>query len=403
MSRRFFQIRLGQLLLLIVLLSVLLGLCTSYLHRTYQAFELDRTYRRHMQAQKELGQAIRDNDVNSAKRALASGYTVQQFLDSSPHDPLLHICIANGQIGIVEVLLESGADVEKFGQGSLPRSTPSRRPPFFHFRGPPLFAAIGSPQPAEIRKEMIRLLVQYGADPLKKSERDNAMDVAVRAGDAEVADLLREYGLPYGLREMATFNRLDELKRAVTGNPDAVKQRYDPVYAALPGQGPTLLGIALSHGYREMAMYLIDAGAPLDSLEYLSETLLHRAARGGDPELIRLLVSRGLEVNVRSEEGDIPLCIASALGHTAAVEALLESGADVHAREGGNGRTALSLAAWCNHLETLKPLLAAGADATETIRELRAEAGRPNLAVWQKSIDLDMARRLEELASDPLQ
>jgi hypothetical protein len=90
------------------------------------------------------------------------------------------------------------------------------------------------------------------------------MDVAVRAGDADAADLLRGYGLPYGAREMATFNRLDELKRAVEANPELIKQRYKPEYAAHPGQGPTLLGIAMSHGHREMSIFLIESGAPLD-------------------------------------------------------------------------------------------------------------------------------------------
>lgn len=80
---------------------------------------------------------------------------------------------------------------------------------------------------------MIRLLVRYGANPLKDYWGTDAMDVAVRAGDAEVADLLRDYGLSFGPRELAAFNRFDELKRAIEANPELL---------AIPDPLPRKLG-----------------------------------------------------------------------------------------------------------------------------------------------------------------
>jgi hypothetical protein len=147
---------------------------------------------------------------------------------------------------------------------------------------------------------MIRLLIQRGANPRAEVRGCTAMDFVVYGdGDGEVGDLLREHGLPYGPREMAAFNRLDELKRAVGEQPDLVKKRFQTPFFVPPGQGSTLLGIALGKGYREMGKFLIEAGAPLDELEGPGMTPLHTAARGGDPDLIRLLVARGLDVNAR--------------------------------------------------------------------------------------------------------
>ena len=54
------------------------------------------------------------------------------------------------------------------------------------------------------------------------------MDCAVATSDPELGDFLRQYGLPYGPREMAAFNRLDELKQAIQGNPGLLRERVKP-------------------------------------------------------------------------------------------------------------------------------------------------------------------------------
>jgi ankyrin repeat protein len=178
--------------------------------------------------------------------------------------------------------------------------------------------------------------------------------------DTQVGDLLREIGVPYGPREMAAFNRLDDLKRAVGEQPDLVKERFRSPFA---GEGPTLLGIALEKGHRDMAKFLIEAGAPLDTVVYQNMTLLHMAARGGDPELIRLLVARGLDVHARDRYQDTPLRDIAWAGKPDAIAALLEAGADVNTR-GMNDYTPLHTAVSNNRVEIVRMLLAAGADAT---------------------------------------
>jgi ankyrin repeat protein len=166
---------------------------------------------------------------------------------------------------------------------------------------------------------------------------------------------------------MAAFNRLDELRRAVGEKPDLVKERLRTPWAHRPEQRSTLLGIALLKRYREMAKFLIEAGAPLDTREYAGLTPLHLAAGGGDPELIRLLVARGLDVNARDEDQTTPLhCILNYAGNPGDPDAfttLIQAGADVNART-TRGGTPLPRAVDRNRVDIVRILVAAGADPT---------------------------------------
>jgi len=367
MRKRFVQFGVRQLALLIVLLCVLLVILAPSLQRHYVSREFERSARRFADAQTNLRKAVSNNDVALAQQALTDGADPNHVIDqkSSLHQSLLRRSIERGQIPIVELLLEFGADVEHIER--LPGSVVAS--------GPPLYAAIGCRQPTEVRLELIRLLDEYGADFHTDCGNRSAMDVAVYHADLRVAVLLRELGLPYGPREMAAFNQLEELRRVVERDPDVLIRRYSPLYAARPGQGPTLLGVALQHGYREMAEFLVESGAPLDTLEGLGQTPLHLAARGGDPQLIRLLIDQGLTVHVKDDHQDTPLTDSVGSTSPEAISALIEAGAEVNER-GLNGRTALNGAvravlhlpeeteAFLIRLEVIRILLAAGADPT---------------------------------------
>jgi cytohesin len=196
------------------------------------------------------------------------------------------------------------------------------------------------------------------------------MDLSVASSNAAMCELFVQFGAPYTAREAAVFNRIEEVKRMVEQNPALLRERFSPFYYAKPGQGPTLLGIALARGYREMAVYLMDAGAPLDGREWYDCTLLHEAAKGGDPELIRRLVARGLDVDAHDEDGRTPLQDAVAYGKVEAVAALIEAGADVNAGKG----SALRTAAQRQNIPIVQLLLAAGADPSLKDREGRTAA-----------------------------
>lgn len=181
----------------------------------------------------------------------------------------------------------------------------------------------------------------------------------VRTGDASLV----QQALEDGANPNTVLLDEEELRRVVDETPKIVRERFKPIHESRPGLGPTLLGIALSRGYREMATYLIDRGAPLDAIEGVGATLLHRAARGGDPELIRLLVALGLDVNARDDYGDTPLTDSAGRTRPEAIDALIESGAEVNV-QGINKETAVHQAVYQGRAEVVRRLLAAGADTS---------------------------------------
>ncbi len=84
------------------------------------------------------------------------------------------------------------------------------------------------------------------------------------------------------------------------------------------------------------------------------------AARAGDQERVRSLLSSGAEVNARDEEGSTALMFAALQADEKMLQALLAAGADPNLRD-ANGETALLLGAG-HGVEIVRALLAAGAD-----------------------------------------
>jgi ankyrin repeat protein len=340
-KHHFFGFSVRQMLLLLSLSAVLLGIWTPRIRHRLLSWELQQDFDRRSAAVTaavaDLNRAIKTDDVKLARRALEAG--ARPNLD--PRENLICTCIDCGRVEIFKLLLQFDAD-------HLIR------------RNPPLDVAAGCNQPPEIRCELIRLLVDAGADPRESSF--DLMEAALRWSDGRTGDLLRAYGLPYGPREMVTFNRVNEVKCAVKEAPGILKDRFRGPWSS-SGEDATLLAIAVYRGYLEMSEVLIESGAQLDSVAYPGFTLLHLAALNGDAEIIRLLVAHGLDVNAVNAYSHTPLNTQLWRANPQAVAALLEAGADVNHR-GSHGRTPLHEAAWDDAVKIVELLLAAGGDPT---------------------------------------
>ena len=93
-------------------------------------------------------------------------------------------------------------------------------------------------------------------------------------------------------------------------------------------------------------------------------TVLHRACRWGDADLVQLLLDRGLDVQARNSNGDTPLLLAAGRGGASAsqvVKVLLAKGARIGDR-GSGGRTALHESAYHGDAASAALLLEHGAD-----------------------------------------
>jgi ankyrin repeat protein len=368
MRKDFYRFTLKQLALLLLVVCILLGFASRYVRPVYEERAARVAFQKLQLAESDLQAAIKSNNLALARSAIDRGVRpTLGFLQG--RGELLKVCIDTCQPEMLALLLERGADPRQ----SLPADVVGD--------GPILFAVASSPQSLEIRRKMLDVLLKHGVDiNTVSSNQRTVMDIAVYRNEAPLCDLLREYGVPYGPREMVVFNRLAELKEAVADNPKLVHERFAPIYA---GQDPTLLGLALSHGHSEVARFLIDSGAPLDTVEQLGQTLMHMAARGGNPDLVRLLAERGLDVNARDDWNDTPLTDSIHRMNAETVKALIEVGADVNA-QGVRGHTALRAVlpgANSERYEIIRMLIAAGADPTiaddEGVSTLDAAHGYP--------------------------
>ncbi len=135
------------------------------------------------------------------------------------------------------------------------------------------------------------------------------------------------------------------------------------------GDGMTGLHWAALNGNPEIARMLIEAGADLEAVTRLgAHRPLHVAGRAGWGEVVAMLVEAGADVAAVTGTGAAPLHFAAASGDVGAVTALVRGGADVDAREPEWGQTPLMFASALGRTNAVVALLEAGADARVTAR-----------------------------------
>jgi ankyrin repeat protein len=118
------------------------------------------------------------------------------------------------------------------------------------------------------------------------------------------------------------------------------------------------------------ARKLIQQGANVKAANSYGVTPLSIACTNGNGPMVRLLLDAGADPNTVLPGGETVLMTASRTGDVAAVNALIERGAKVDAREPATGQTALMWAAAEGNVEAIQALLKAGADPT-----VRLESG----------------------------
>ena len=151
---------------------------------------------------------------------------------------------------------------------------------------------------------------------------------------------------------------------------------------AKDGNGWTALHYAADYGYEEIAELLIAKGADVNAKNPNMLTPLYFAAQNNRKEVAQLLIAGGADVNAKANDGRTLLDFASGViaellrahgGHSgsilnaarvgdlAGVQALLDAGVDMNAKD-GNGWTALHYAADYGYEEIAELLIAKGAD-----------------------------------------
>jgi hypothetical protein len=102
----------------------------------------------------------------------------------------------------------------------------------------------------------------------------------------------------------------------------------DGIDSRLDERDETLLIWAVSEGYHDIALTLIEAGADLNAQNCHGNTALLRAACEGRAELASVLVKVGARLDIQNHDGYSALILAQRRGHKEIVDVLLHAGAD---------------------------------------------------------------------------
>ncbi|XP_076285450.1 uncharacterized protein LOC143211554 [Lasioglossum baleicum] len=195
-------------------------------------------------------------------------------------DPqVLCTAVKNGDLKIVEDLLKDGADVNTI-DGTYQIECVTL-----------LHSALHREQ-----VEMVKLLIQYGADlNVKDSRRRSPIDIAKESWNPEFKELLLING--------------------------AVVRKDNALHAAVNSGNLEIVEELLKDG--------VDVNIIEDSDLIIGKTVLHRAVCTRQLELTKLLITYGADVNLKDCWGKTPLAEAFQIKHTEMVELLLTNGADI--------------------------------------------------------------------------
>jgi ankyrin repeat protein len=160
--------------------------------------------------------------------------------------------------------------------------------------------------------------------------------------------------------------------------------------------GVTPLTLAVADAGPALVEFLLQAGANPNAALPSGETPLMTATRVNAPATVTALIARGADVKAQERShGQTALMWAFARGHIDIARALIEQGADIHARS-NSGFTPLLFATRHGDLEGVRFLLAQGADVNETARD-----GSSVLHVATVRAHVELAELLLARGADP--
>ncbi len=272
--------------------------------------------------------AAHRGNLDKLRNSLKEGTNVDAR-DEAGHTPLYYAASA-GQMHVVEFLISKGAEVNaKDKRGDTP-----------------LYYAADAGW-----KNMTELLIAEGADVNARNQgRETPLHSAAWQGRGDVAKLLIAKGadimakdqwdyIPLHAAACSGLVEVTELLISKGSDPDA-KDKW---------AGTPLTNVAESalgeSGYAVVKL-LIDRDADVNAACIFSCTILHHAVGRyqPQPDVVRLLIANGANVNAKDNNGHTPLHRSvRLLGHKDITELLLTKGADINVKNKWD-RTPLDIA-----------------------------------------------------------
>ncbi|VUC37957.1 unnamed protein product [Clonostachys rosea] len=209
--------------------------------------------------------------------------------------------------------------------------------------------------------EVVRLLLERGAEVNTKHGEfgSSPLWAASELGYVEIMTMLLDAGADIESHQLP--HRATPLACAVENRHwhavDLLLDRGANPFA-LHTDGEMVIHKAARFGKIEFLRILHQRNIPMDTE---GSTPLHVAAKHGQVEELKFLLSVGADVSRKNEFNQTPLMEAAAFSDSSIVEILIEHGSDVNTLEDG-GRTPLMVASLLCRLDTVRVLLNHGAD-----------------------------------------
>ena len=251
--------------------------------------------------------------------------------ESEYHGTALRAASHEGHLGVVIALLDAGADINAPLTGNI---------------GGPLRAAV-----AWRREKIVETLLHRGADANARltpwgNPNKGVLAQAASKGATNIVGMLLAHGADPNLiaTKAALACARDQIALMLIQHGAGVIS-----HAASFGE---LLRLASRHGCDTVVRTLLDNGADANAqvpgAYYGNANALQRAAKYGKIGPVKMLISKGVNVNVQGGYLGNALQAAASRGHESVADLLLASGAHVNA-QGGSFQTALHAAASMGH------------------------------------------------------
>uniref|UniRef100_UPI001ED84CE7 poly [ADP-ribose] polymerase tankyrase-2-like isoform X2 n=1 Tax=Scatophagus argus TaxID=75038 RepID=UPI001ED84CE7 len=277
---------------------------------------------------RQLLEASKTGDLETVKKLCTMQNVNCRDVEGRQSTPL-HFAAGYNRLAVVQFLLQHGADVHAKDRGGL---VPLHNAcSYGHYEVVELLVLHGAvvnvadlwkftplhEAAAKGKLDICKLLLQHGADPTRKNRDGNAPLDLVKDADTDIQDLLRGDA---ALLDAAKKGCLARVKKLCTH--DNVNCRDTQ------GRHSTPLHLAAGYNNLEVAEYLLQHGAEVNSQDKGGLIPLHNAASYGHVDVTALLIKFDACVNATDKWAFTPLHEAAQKGRTQLCALLLAHGAD---------------------------------------------------------------------------
>ncbi|KAL9614732.1 MAG: hypothetical protein Q9167_000801 [Letrouitia subvulpina] len=222
-------------------------------------------------------------------------------------------------------------------------------------------------------EKIVQLLLDNGADPnLQREKMGAALHIATKEGHvtimrsliergAAIETVSWEYGTPLYAASKHKSSMAIEVLLENGADPNTASDEYGgALYSASENNSLAALQLLLEAGANIHVSVTRHGKAGCTPLQV--------AARQNHKDVVRMLIENGADVNNKASIDGSALYVASENGYIEIMQQLLDSGANLSARDlrsGATSLTPLQIASKCGHESAVRLLLDHGADSTE--------------------------------------